>query len=122
MLRRAHYNAFCGNLAVLTLYLKSLGRLSSSGTERSLHTRCGAEPSAAAHISPGLTRGMCRRLDGGAGRCCGGTDRKLNEETSSRMQGGEAGVGFSHCNGLYYKSDTGNSVEKSDQRASETPH
>lgn len=60
MLRRAHYNAFCGNLAVLTLYLKSQGRLSSSGMETSLHTGR-AEPSAAAdpqHVSEIRRRGV----------------------------------------------------------------
>lgn len=43
----AYFNAsqsslqcLCGNLALLTHYLKSLGLLSSSGMERSLHTSC----------------------------------------------------------------------------------
>ena len=51
MLGRAHYNAFVGNLAVPTHYLKSLGFLSRCGLEKSLHTSCSQADSLSSYLA-----------------------------------------------------------------------
>lgn len=54
----AYFNAsqsssqcLCGNLALLTHYLKSLGLLSSSGIEESLHTSCCQDDSLSSYLA-----------------------------------------------------------------------
>lgn len=77
---RAHYNAFCGNLAAPTHCLRSLGPVSSSAVNSSLHTRCGRGRQPGLMNRPEVRPEACvGRLDGeGAAKQL---DRRPDEET-----------------------------------------
>lgn len=112
MLRRAHYNAFCGNLAALTHYLKSLGLLSSSGTEKSLHTSCGQADSLGSYLARADPRHVLE-IRRKAGRVLprngqGGLNEGTGSETQrvkARNDGGGREMLLQHW---IIKSDTGN--------------